>query len=220
MTTTTLLITFDLPLRLDEVPWFRGSVLKTVEAGDEQVMMHNHQGDNYRYSYPLVQYKSIDGRAAILCIGQGIELSGRILNVTNRHVVIGRRSATIVVRDVIPQFTDIAIGGIHNYRIQNWLPFNDRNYQEFQRAPDDSHRIELLENLLVGNILSMSKGLGIYFDQQVICQILTVDDCQYIKCKSVDMLSFDLHFSSNITLPDLIGLGKHTSFGYGQLFPE
>ena len=66
----TLTIQFDTPLRRSEIPLFRGAIIAAIPSSN--ILFHNHDGTSLRYSYPLIQYKRIGGRAAITCIGKGV----------------------------------------------------------------------------------------------------------------------------------------------------
>ena len=62
----TLTVTFDTDISYKEIPLFRGAVLKSM--GDKaNLLYHNHTGaETFRYSYPLIQYKRLGGKASIV----------------------------------------------------------------------------------------------------------------------------------------------------------
>lgn len=64
-------IIFNLRIQENELRLFRGAIIHL--AGLEEILFHNHIEDGYRYSYPLIQYKIIQGHAAIICLEKGIE---------------------------------------------------------------------------------------------------------------------------------------------------
>ena len=68
----TLILKFENEIERYEISFFRGAVIAAV-GKEEDVLFHNHEGDNYRYSYPLIQYKRIHGCAAIVCVNEGTE---------------------------------------------------------------------------------------------------------------------------------------------------
>ena len=75
----------------------------------------------------------------------------------------------------------------------------------------------MLEQILTGNILSLLKGLGIFinFRLQVVITDYTIG--RPVEYKHLNMVSIDLDFSVNLSLPDYIGIGKHSSLGAGLL---
>ena len=74
-----------------------------------------------------------------------------------------------------------------------------------------------LERLLVGNILSFAKGVGIFFDSEVEASIVDIEMMGQYKFKNVNMLGFDVVFSTNVSLPQYVGLGKGVSLGFGMI---
>lgn len=66
----TLVLCMDTPLKSSELARFRGAVNAVVPS--HSILFHNHCGSRLRYAYPLVQYKCIDGKAAIVAIGEGV----------------------------------------------------------------------------------------------------------------------------------------------------
>ena len=203
-------------MSLDEVPLFRGAILSALpEKGD--VVFHNHVGDSYRYTYPLVQYKSIDAKAALFLLGEATDQLMPLLQLSNQRVNIGHRSVMLSVDRVYPSQTEIGMADPVRYRIEQWLPLNEENDKEFLRLESDEERFAFLERMLTGNLLSMAKGLNFFFDEKVECHIESLDHYQHIVCKNIKMMAFDAVFTCNLSLPEYMGLGKHASFGYGLL---
>ena len=75
----------------------------------------------------------------------------------------------------------------------------------------------MLERLLTANILSFAKGIGLYFDGQVITRITQLVEPRLQYYKGVKLMSFDAEFKTNVSLPDYIGLGKGVSLGMGTV---
>ena len=216
MIVETLNITFSPLLSLEEVPLFRGAVLKALSE-DTDVLFHNHIDDNFRYDYPLVQYKSVETKATIVLIGEGVKIINKLIPICNAYLNIGHRSTMMKVEKVVPMQTEIDLCEPLHYRIEQWLPLNEDNDYRFMRLHSDSERIELLRRILVGNILSMAKGLNMHFEDQVECEIKSLDRYHLERVKNVDMRSFDVDFICNVNLPDLIGIGRHSSLGFGTI---
>ena len=106
-----------------------------------------------------------------------------------------------------------------HYRLNRWLPLNENNYLAFKSISDPDERIALLERILIGNILSFAKGLDIQIEQKLECQIKQIKKQYIIKYKETGMSAFDLLFSTNISLPAYIGLGKNASTNCGIVTP-
>lgn len=71
--------------------------------------------------------------------------------------------------------------------------------------------------MVIGNILSFAKGMGIYFKDRITCKILEIEEPYWVIYKGVRMMAFNICFKSNLSLPDNIGLGKGVSLGNGLL---
>ena len=91
-----------MPISFNEVSFLRGAVINMV--GHTDVLFHDHNDTGFRYSYPLIQYKIINGNAAIVAIDRGAEIINRILPFMNSEIRIGQRSSVFTLGNVI---TDI-----------------------------------------------------------------------------------------------------------------
>lgn len=185
---------------------------------DKDIVFHNHQGQGFRYAYPLIQYKVIEGKAAVMFIGEGITHSGTLISACNKQINIGHRSTTLAVERVIPANTNIEYTDDPlRYSIHDWLPLNEQNIPRFQSLASEDEQYEFLSQILTGNILSFAKGTNIFFNSEVQCEVAQLSPFRLVESKHVQMMSFDAEFICNVSLPDYIGLGKHASFGYGQI---
>lgn len=211
----TFLIKFNEKISLNEISAFRGAIIKLIDQ--PSLLFHNHlDDDNVRYSYPLIQYKRINGCAAIFCISDGINAIGNLLSMPNYNICMNSRSINLTINKVMPRKHLIQIwDSCFKYRTRNWLPLNSKNYQQFCQLEDLSSQIEFLEKILVGNILSFAKGIGIEIDKSLTCKLTSLNGSKLLSAKGVKMMAFDIEFNTNISLPDYIGLGKHSSLGFG-----
>lgn len=210
-------VRFNNELRNDEVGLFRGAVLAKLQEASS-VLFHNHLGTNFRYSYPLIQYKRQGGKASIVCLEEGTEAIGELFASGDFCFRIGSRTvrmeiASITARQVLVQLWDT----LFVYRLNRWLPLNEENYRVYQTLEGLADRYVFLEKKLIGNILSFAKGMDIYFENRVVCKIVEVEEPYWISYKGVRMMAFNLCFKSNISLPEGIGLGKGVSLGNGIL---
>jgi hypothetical protein len=106
---------------------------------------------------------------------------------------------------------------IQYYRIRNWLPLNSENYAKFQNADSLVERIQILERILAGNMLSFLKGIDIHLEEQMELHITSILDQRPAIYKRVKLMSFDIEFKTNLYLPQYIGIGKNASVGFGTL---
>jgi hypothetical protein len=210
-------IVFDTELKDFEIPAFRGAIIETV--GREHVAFHNHIGDEkLLYKYPVIQYKSQGKKASIVCIKEGVDEIHHFFLQNKGVIKIGNSSRALMVENVqINQFTLNVTEAFHTYRIKKWLPANTENYVKYLALESLTDQILFLEKILIGNILSMAKGLDWRIEEKIEVKITNIGRQYLTKFKKSNLISFDLDFKSNVCLPYDIGLGKGVSIGYGTL---
>lgn len=202
-----------------EIPQFRGAVIAAV-GREGQLLFHDHVGESgYRYAYPLIQYKRIDGRASIVGIGDGIDALGALLSDEPRVLRLASgRIMSLAVEGVTTQDCLFAVGDSADkaFRLRRWLPFNSDNYRRYRQTQSLVDRVSMLEKIVVGNILSMARGLDLFVDVQIDVRIMSVRQRQgLVSYKNTQMMAFDVDFLTNLDLPVDIGLGKGASIGFG-----
>lgn len=197
-----------------EIPLFRGAVIHSLE--NKLLLFHNHDGENYRYAYPLIQYKRIKGKAAIVCINQGTEDIGELFSSHFSSIRLGEKGIDISIEKIFPQRIRVQIWEhLFPYRINNWIPFNSHNYNTFKQLDSLKEKTVFLENILVGNVLSFAKGINVHFEKEVKCIIIDYTEIHSTNIKGVTKQCFQVVFNCNVSIPNYIGLGKHVSINYG-----
>ncbi len=214
-----LTIQFKTPISDKEIKWFRGAVIHALQ--NDNILFHNHTPTNYRYSYPLIQYKRIDQWAAIVCINEGVAAMGDFFANYTGEMTIGNQRKQMEIESLKPALFTIKLWEhMSCYKIKRWLPLNSRNYAIYNQIESLVERIEFLEKILIGNILAFTKGVGIFLEKELVCRITEITRSYPIMNKEVNMEAFDIKFVSNISLPDYIGLGKNVSINCGIVVAE
>lgn len=213
----TFLIKFTAEIRQSEIPLFRGAINAILEE-NHSILFHNHTDDGFRYSYPLIQYKRIGGKAAIMCVGEGTEVIGEFFSRQELSLQIGKRSIVCEVDEIVAKYHNITITEeLIPYRIRKWVPFNSENYETYMKAKGIVEKYQILEKIMTGNILSMAKGLEMTIETPLCVKLEEIIDTYNVTFKGIKMMSFDLDFMANITIPDFLGLGKGVSHGFGNI---
>lgn len=210
----TMLIRFDYDLYHSQIPQFRGAINAVLKT--KNVLFHNHVEDNYRYAYPLVQYKVIGKKASILALKDGTDGLGDFWLQGKFDIQLGNTPVRLELTELRATENVIqAWDGEYRYKISKWLPLNQENYRVYQNLESEEERRAFLEKILIGNILSMTKGLDIYLEREVVCRICCMEDVRVMTFKGTKMQAFDLEFTSNVSIPNWAGLGKGVSHGFG-----
>lgn len=213
-----LVITFYNQIAHYEVPAFRGGIIKLIESGN--VLFHNHLDDgSFLYRYPLIQYKRIKGKAAIVCVGDGADAIGEFFSSCNYEINIGDKIISLKVESVRPETMLIQRwNDTFTYSIRKYLPLNQTNYEKYVGTDSLVEQYSIIERCLLGNILSFAKNMEIRFEDVITAKIVELtEEPRLYKYKGVDMMGFDLKFTSNVSLPDFIGLGRGVSAGFGMI---
>ena len=106
-----------------------------------------------------------------------------------------------------------------SYRFRTpWLGLNQENHARYEVGPDLDAQRALLERTLVGNCLSLAKGLGHWVQARVAA------DCRGLRpvqagLKGVAMVGFIGSFRVNFHIPRHAGIGKSVSRGFGTAEP-
>ena len=212
-------VQFDLPLKQYEVPAFRGGIIDLV--GREHQVFHNHKGENkFHYRYPSIQYKVKNNNAYLLSLNEGVEELYSLFDQSDLKIMIGKEKKHINVQDIHLSKPFLQVWDQHfKYQINDWLPLNEKNFERFASIDREVDRLLFLEKILVGNLLSMGKGLNWTIDKKIEVHINKIKSEKSLNYKKVKLKGFVVTFTSNVFLPPLIGLGKGASTGFGVIHP-
>ncbi len=182
----------------------------------ERVITSNHRADGkLRYSYPLVQYKVINKIASICGIEEGAKeviemgIDTDIMKIEDSLIEVIRKEYLV---------SDENLGESEDYVsyefIHPWLALNQSNKTLFEKS-NEIEREEMLQKILIGNIISMSKGLNYNITKKLKVWI-DLYQCS-VNFKNIKMIGFKGNFKINFNIPDYLGIGKSVSRGFGTV---
>ena len=216
-----LSVMLDVRLKDIELPFLRGALISKVS--NSGTLFHGHLPDGLRYSYPLIQYKKLGEYATVVALQEAVPQLAELLleNTVPIKLRLGRRMVSASLSDVFRQNIDMSVStAMRTFEISRWLPLNQENYDAYCTMDSLADKLAFLENLLLGNILSFAKVVGVFFEEQVRVSIVYILSTGTFKYKGVEMLGFDIQFRTNVRLPEFIGLGKGVSLGFGTIMSE
>ncbi len=210
--TAVLILNTDRPVK-EPVTKLRGFI---GDQFPDYSLLHHHVEDGYLYTYPKVQYKIIEGTPLMIGIDEGAkvlkEISSDIkkLELGNSVYRISSRQINEQEAEVVPQRV------MHNYRfLTPWFALNEKNYSTFTKMKDLREKKLFLNNILVGNLLSMCKGLGIIVNTRL--HVHSRLNEERIEFKGISFTGFTGEFTVNFRIPDFFGIGKNASHGFGTV---
>ena len=211
-----LTVVFDLELGTEKVQAFRGAIVEKV--GRENTLFHNHLEDSgLRYKYPSIQYKLVNHKAAIFCVGDGIDEIHNLFAQPQWNINIHGKRVVLSIYELNLKNFNLSVHDkpLFKYKLKNWLGLNQNNYNVYNNLDSAAERLVFLEKILVGNILSFARGIDWQIDQQVVVNVQEILKTSKLSYKGTPLKAFDLEFRSNVDLPNFMGLGKSASHGYG-----
>ena len=212
-------VSFENEIAVYEVPALRGAIIET--AGKENTLFHNHLGKDYRFSYPLIQYKRIRKKPHLVCIEDGVDEVHHFFENKQEGLILGNRPYDLKVDSIrLNRFTMQVWDKSFNYFMQDWLPFNQENYKRYKEMASELEQVEFLENILKGNILSFAKGIGWLVENDIKVRLGEIIRTNIISVKGIKREAFTITFTTNVFLPNHIGLGRNASLGFGVLWEQ
>lgn len=213
----TLYIQFEDPIRFSELRAFRSAIIE--KAGRQHILFHNHLDESkFLYQYPRIQYKVIRSQPSIICINEGIDEIHHFFTKPSWDLMLYDRTYKVKVQKlIVNQFNMQVWDTFFNYRIYNWHALNQDNFKKFKQLTTPDEQYEMLRKVLVGNILSFAKGIGWTIDKEVKVNITEIIKKKTLTIKNTRVACFDVIFSTNVFLPNYIGLGKNVSYGLGMV---
>jgi hypothetical protein len=212
-------LAFDLPLLSRDIASFRAAVARA--AGYEQDLMHNHRADgSVQYRYPLVQYRSKGGLAAIVGLAAGADAIYDWYHASDNRLLWNDQVHTLRLHSIdVSTFPLRYHEGMTSYRLTQWLALNERHYHNWQQLPDEAARNAELERLLVAHILTFCRAVHWRLPERLEVALEGPYSMHRTRFLGVNLMAFEVHFQCNLRLPHAIGLGNGVSHGFGVCRP-
>ena len=181
----------------------------------ENIELHNHLHNKLLYSYPKVQYKTLQNIPFIIAIENSIpKLHNVIMQV--EQIIIDNKvyNCEDVQIQLETKFLNISNKQKKYTFLSPWLCLNQKNYKEYKNLDECDKKI-FLDKILIGNILSMCKGLDICVNDKIIVNTNVREISSNFKNNK--MISFYGDFYTNFNIPNYFGIGRSVSRGFGMI---
>jgi len=215
MTLSQTIIRFpEIKLRTRDAHKLRGYFGNLFKEKSE--LLHNHMGNGeFRYDYPQVQYKVIDQTPMLVAVKDGAKLLPELF-LKIRELKIGQEVIPVRQKNIEAKQLEIgATEGFQDYQFQTlWMCLNQKNHHLYENSMPEKQK-QLLKRILIGNFLSFFKGMDHFIEEQIEVDVRFRE--KETRFKNNTMLAFEGSFKTNVSLPDLIGLGKSVARGFGTI---
>ena len=185
----------------------------------EYILLHHHTDTNkFLYKYPLVQYKTIDKKPAILGINEGAEVLKEIYDQYDK-IRLGDNIYNVYERNITVKSEEFGLSEkYYAYKfITPWFALNQKNYRKFYSIYRENQHL-LLRKTLIANLLSISKTLNYQVPSEIKAEVKVRPKKSQLK--DTKIMVFEGSFITNFILPDYIGIGKSVSRGFGTIKKE
>ena len=178
-------------------------------------LYHQHTKNGLQYRYPLIHYHILNGKATITGWLNGVEETKKLFQQID-HLSIGDTHHLVIGKKLVITKQEFGLtDNLHRYRfVSPWLALNKNNYSKYMHLKGDTRKF--LEKILIGNILSASKGLNYIVEGEIKASMVYARQIQS-KVKGTPLFAFQGIFETNFNLPDFFGLGKSVSRGFGAV---
>ena len=213
------LLRLDMALKPHEVPQLRRFVNRFV--GQEEDLFHNHRSEAaYHYRYPLVQYKSSEGKAALLGLADsGVEALEKLKSHPEfrAHCAEWIGDGSLWMEEYRETLTLHAALPDTIWELRHYIALNEQNLRLWHEKPGLAARAALLERCLTGHLLKFASAIRWQLPPHSLQVELSDYRTRTLKSFDNPFLGFELQFRTNLSLPEGIGLGKAVSHGFGVL---
>ena len=207
------LIFKDVYIHPSDIPKLRAYIASQFK---DNILLHNHlPGGKYNFGYPKIQYRIFHKHPALIGIKEGVEILKDIF-LENENLIIDNRIYTLNEKEIyLKEFEFGETENFISYRFYSpWMALNEYNYKRY-RSYDAIEKQNFLKHLLRENLKTISKGFGYTIKNIENIRVEGFFKPISVNFKNLKMQCFKGSFTTNFAIPDLIGLGKQSSRGFG-----
>ncbi len=174
------------------------------------------EGEHTIHRYPALLCKQVKSEYRVIGICQGAGFLWQITNGTS-ELEAGDHPCTITSRDPAIRNEVFGIGaGMHEYEfLTPWLALNQQYAKKFYDLSGKPARDAFMQDLLTRHLTTLAKSLDYPLPEPVTCTAQVRFRRERIDRENV--IVFLGKFSTNLHIPDYLGIGQSVSQGYGTI---
>jgi len=182
----------------------------------EYTILHKDSAAGFIHRYHVVQCKQIKSMLIVIGISQGADLLQEISG-GEEEFRIGENTCIISGRDKEIRNEAFSISDkIHTYEfLTPWLALNQQNAKKFYDLKGKPERDAFMQKILAGNLNTLAKSLDYDLPAP-----LTGESRVRFKRERIhqeNVMVFIGTFSTNLRIPDYLGIGQSVSLGFGTI---
>ena len=178
--------------------------------------LHKDSAPGFIHRYPVVQCKQVKNTLMVIGIAQGADLLQEISE-GNEEVGSGGTSCTISGRDPEIRKEEFGISDkIRTYEfLTPWLALNQQNAKKFYDLKGKPERDAFMQKILSGHLGTLARSLDYDLPAPLSCESKVRFRRERIDRENV--MVFLGTFSTNLRIPDYLGIGLSVSQGFGTI---
>lgn len=193
---------------------FRGAICSLDPSNP--LLCHRDGQNNYIYEYPFIHYRWPPGGNKGYVVGFGAGASYLLnLDVVGKTLTLDNDQVPVVAVNISTaplEFTQS--DDLQRYRLLSpWLPFNQRAYDEYQRASRDRQK-GILDRICRNHLVSAMSDLGQHPRWRVQAAV-DAHETSTVRYKDTGLFAVWGNIICNINLPDGFAFGRKVSSGFG-----
>lgn len=169
------------------------------------------------YKYPLFQFKLIDDKPCLITIGNETLSNFKKMFMDIKRINLGRQTISVSNKQFtseLQKFGSTNSNIVYKF-IKPWLGLSYENIKKYKLMQSEKEKAALLNKCLTENIIVLCKSLEHRVEQTITCGHKL--DPTMATLKGDKLLAFTGMLQVNFSLPNLIGLGRGVSLGYGTI---
>ncbi|NQT64661.1 MAG: CRISPR-associated endonuclease Cas6 [FCB group bacterium] len=182
----------------------------------DNIEFHNHlPSGKFSYKFPKIQYRIINNHPVLIGINEGIDILKKVFFSLD-EIIISKRKYVLHEKEILLLEREFGISDdfISYHFISPWMALNKENHTKYIPF-NKSEQQQFLKRILIGNIISMAKGLNYTVPDDFVIKIKGYFKPKKVNYKNQKMLCFSGEFITNFHIPDFMGLGKQSARGFG-----
>lgn len=218
MTLQYLQAEFSLPLRFKEIARWRGAWCELVGWDVDYFHNHNAKDGSVIYRYPLLQYRAWKRRASFVAFQEAVPPIQEALIGMDWELRWEDTLTTLSLQQMHMRTHELYLDSKwHYYKLHNYLPFNSKNFANWQELELLTDKIQFLNKLIPNHILGFANGINWRLEGYFDVQLTNFIGQRPMTLHNIVFPTFTLEFRTQLFLPSGVGLGKGVSHGFGTL---
>ena len=216
-----LFVTFNIEVKAWEISDYREAFSRQLGLLYGWFDEHYHTDPNeapFRHNnYPLLQFKANRQHLLLMVFNDAAEPAQRYFSIEEWAMRLQPDQPLVAVKSMqmMPQMMRIWDKIFFAYEIYNYVPLTPEHSDRWSRIVGEEEKLDFLAHQMVKCILNFAAGVRWNIQGHIELKITELKSVKTLKIGQEKHLAFSFKFTTNLYMPDLIGLGIGAACGLG-----